>query len=119
MYIGFLFSTITSTSIAIDIYEAIIYIVYIYIDPSSNINYLTPGLLLVSFYSQYNPYRGLDNIQRVDYYKLKELEFDQVTTFDLVARQDIIVGRGIPTTFVNIIRSRGSDSEKNYFTLFD
>ena len=50
-YIGFLFSTITSISIAINIYKAIIYIVYIYIDPSSNINYLTPGLLLVPFYS--------------------------------------------------------------------
>ena len=103
IYIGFLFSTIASTSIAVDIYKAIIYIVYIYIDPSSNINYLTPGLLLAPFYSRYNPYRGLDNIQRIDYYKLKELEFDQVTTLDLATRQDTIVSRGIPTTFIDII----------------
>ena len=76
MYIGFLFSTIASTSIAVDIYEAIMYVVYIYIDPSSNINYLTPGLLLAPFYSRYNPCRGLDNVWRVDRYKLEELEFD-------------------------------------------
>ena len=85
MYVGFLFSTIASISIAVDIYEAIIYIVYIYIDPSSNINYLTPSLLLVPFYSQYNPRRGLDNVQCVDRYKLKELEFDQVIALDLAA----------------------------------
>ena len=119
MYVGFFFSTIASISVAIDVYKAIIYIVYIYIDPSSNINYLTPSLLLVPFYSQYNPCRGLDNIQRVDCYKLKELEFNQVITFNLTTRQDTIVSGGIPTTFVDIIRSGGSDSEKNFFILFD
>ena len=103
IYIGFLFSTIAGTSIAVDIYKAIIYTVYIYVDPSSNINYLTPSLLLVPFYSQYNPHRGLDNVQRIDRYKLEELEFDQVTTLDLATRQDTIVSRGIPIAFINVI----------------
>ena len=95
------------------------YAVYVYIDSSSNINYLTPGLLLVPFYSWYNSRRGLDNVQRVDCYKLEELEFDQVTALDLATRQDTIVSRGIPTAFVDIIQGGGSDSEKNFFTLFN
>ena len=93
--------------------------VYVYVDPSSNINYLIPGLLLVPFHSRYNPRGGLDNVWRVDRYKLEELEFDWVTALDLAARQDTMVGGGIPTAFVDVMRGGGSDGEKNFFTLFD
>ena len=118
-YVGFLFSTIAGTSIAVDVYEAMMCAVYAHVDPSSNINYLTPGLLLAPFHSRYNPRGGLDNVWRVDRYKLEELEFDWVTALDLAARQDTMVGGGIPTAFVDVMRGGGSDGEKNFFTLFD
>ena len=84
-YISFLFSTIASINVAIDVYKAIISIVYIYIDPISNINYLTPSLLLAPYYIRYNLYRELDNIQREETYKAKELEFTWAITLDLAA----------------------------------